>query len=172
MKLSNEIVLRPRFSLQFNRDSRHLKSLFEDAKQRQSDFKISCVDDHIFIKLPQKEQHFWSPQLHLELEETKENSCLVKGFFGPNPTVWTMFIFLHVVVGILFLVNATWLYSNYSLGNYIGVQIGIAVALIIMWILLYFAGTIGKQKGKPDMRALFDFTISILPQEDEDLTND
>ena len=54
MKLSNEIVLRPRFSLQFNRDSRHLKSLFEDAKQGQSDFKISCVDDHIFVKLPKK----------------------------------------------------------------------------------------------------------------------
>ncbi len=84
------------------------------SKKSQNRFIISCVDDHIFIKLPKQEQHFWSPQLHLEITEKDENSCSLHGFSGNN--VWTMFMFLHVAVGILFMVDLTWLYSNYNLG--------------------------------------------------------
>ena len=90
-------------------------------KKSQNRFVISCVDDHIFIKLPKREQHFWSPQLHLEITEKDENTCSLHGFFGPNPTVWTMFMFLHVAVGILFMVDLTWLYSNYNACCYIWV---------------------------------------------------
>ena len=160
--LSNEIVLRPRFQMELEEPCSQLVVKFSEAKKSQNRFIISCVDDHIFIKLPKREQHFWSPQLHLEITEKDENSCSLHGFFGPNPTVWTMFMFLHVAVGILFMVDLTWLYSNYNLGNTIGLQIGIAIFLVVVWILLYFAGTIGKKKGKPGMRELYDFMNEII----------
>lgn len=160
--LSNDIVLRPRFKLALNKNGNQITTLFCNAKQTQERFAISCVDDHIFIKLPKQEQHFWSPQLHLEISESTEDSCQISGFFGPNPTVWTMFMFLHVAVGILFMVNLTWLYSNYNLSNGIGLQVGIAVVLVLTWILLYVAGRIGKKKGKPGMRALYDFMDGII----------
>ena len=160
--LSNEIVLRPRFQMELEEPCSHLVMKFLEVKKSQNRFVISCVDDHIFIKLPKREQHFWSPQLHLEITEKDENSCSLHGFFGPNPTVWTMFMFLHVAVGILFMVDLTWLYSNYNLGNTIGLQIGIAIFLVVVWILLYFAGTIGKKKGKPGMRELYDFMLKTI----------
>ncbi len=160
--LSNEIVLRPRFQMELEQPCSQLLAKFLKAKKSQQRFIISSVDDHIFIKLPNKEEHFWSPQLHLELSQVSETKCLLLGFFGPNPTVWTMFIFLHVAVGILFMVNATWFYSNYTMGNPINLQIGIAVILILIWILLYFAGVMGKKKGKSGMRELYDFMIQIL----------
>ena len=155
--LSNEIVLRPRFQMELEQPCSQLLVKFSEVKKSQSRFLVSCVDDHIFIKLPNKEQHFWSPQLHLEISEIHENKCSLHGFFGPNPTVWTLFMFLHVAVGILFMVNLTWLYSNYNLGNSIGLQIGISIVLVLTWILLYVAGSIGKKKGKPGMRELYDF---------------
>lgn len=160
--LSNEIVLRPRFEMELEQSCSQLVAKFSKVKKAQNRFIVSCVDDHIFIKLPNKEQHFWSPQLHLELSETSETKCLLQGFFGPNPTVWTMFIFLHVGVGILFMVNATWLYSNYNLDNSINLQIGIAVGLVLAWILLYFAGAMGKKKGKPDMQELYNFMLETI----------
>ncbi len=160
--LSNEIILRPRFQMELEQPCSHLLGKFSEAKKSQNKFIISCVDDHIFIKLPNKEQHFWSPQLHLELSESSENKCSLHGFFGPNPTVWTLFIFLHVGVGILFMVNAIWLYSNYNLGNYIKLQIGIAVVLLLAWILLYIAGAMGKKKGKPEMRELYNFMLETI----------
>ncbi len=160
--LSNEIVLRPRFQMEFEQPYSQLLARFSEAKKSQNKFVVSCIDDHVFIKLPNNQQHFWSPQLHLEITENDENSCSLHGFFGPNPTVWTMFMFLHVAVGILFMVNATWLYSNYNLGNPINLQIGIAVVLIFAWILLYFAGAIGKKKGKTGMRELYDFMVETI----------
>ncbi len=160
--LSNEIVLRPRFQMELEQPSSQLLTKFSEAKKSQTKFVISCVDDHIFIKLPNKEQHFWSPQLHLEISEKDENSCNLHGFFGPNPTVWTLFMFLHVAVGILFMANATWLYSNYNMENPITLQVGIAIVLVLAWILLYFAGAMGKKKGKPGMRELYDFMQATI----------
>ncbi|MCG2419727.1 GTP-binding protein [Aequorivita sp. F47161] len=160
--LSTEIVLRPRFQIDLKVPSSQLMERFKTVKKSESKFHISCLDDHIFIKLPKEEQHFWSPQLHLEISENSENSCTIYGFFGPNPTAWTMFIFFHVAVGILFMVNATWLYSNFNLGNSIVLQITIAIVLILTWILLYIAGRIGKKKGKPGMQELYGFMMETI----------
>jgi len=160
--LSNEIVLRPRFQMELEQAGKQLLVNFSEAKKSQDKFVISCVDDHIFIKLPNNQQHFWSPQLHLEITEKDENSCSLHGFFGPNPTVWTMFMFMHIAVGILFMVNLTWLYSNYKLGNSIELQISITIILILTWILLYVAGRMGKKKGKSGMRELYDFMNEIV----------
>lgn len=162
MPVSHQIVLRPRFKMELEKDCIQVIQLFAKSKSEQNKFIVSCMDDHIFIKLPRKEQHFWSPQLHLEVTEQSAHSCSLHGFFGPNPTVWTMFMFLHVGVGILFMVNATWMYTRYSLDNPIGIQIGIAVALVFVWILLYFAGAMGKKKGKPGMRELYDFMLNTV----------
>ena len=135
---------------------------FSEVKKSQNKFVVSCVDDHIFIKLPNNQQHFWSPQLHLEIAKTSETKSSLHGFFGPNPTVWTMFMFLHVAVGIFFMVNATWLYSNYNLGNPILFPIIIAAILILLWVLLYVAGRVGKKKGKAGMRELYDFMLETI----------
>ncbi|WP_026452512.1 hypothetical protein [Aequorivita capsosiphonis] len=162
MPISNQIVLRPRFKIELAQDCSQVLALFAKVKSDQKNYIVSCIDDHIFIKLPRQQQHFWSPQLHLEITEQSDNSCSLHGFFGPNPTIWTMFMFFHVGVGILFMVNATWIYTRYSLDNSIGLQIGIAIALILIWILLYFAGAAGKKKGKPGMRELYYFMLQTI----------
>lgn len=160
--LSNEIVLRPRFQMELDKSCKQVSELIAKAKIDQVKFIVSCVDDHFFIKLPNSQQHFWSPHLHLEVSEISENKCALQGFFGPNPTVWTMFMFFHVAVGILFMVDLTWLYSNYNLGNAIILQISIAAVLVMLWVLLYIAGRIGKKKGKPGMRELYDFMMETI----------
>lgn len=162
MEISNQVVLRPRFKMELDYNCSSVLERFIKAKGEQNRFKISIVDEHMFIRLPGNERHFWSPQLHLEFSEVSENKCALSGFFGPNPTVWTMFIFFHVVVGTLFLANAMWFYSNFSLNNPIGLHIGFAIGLVFVWVLLYVAGTIGKKKGKPDMHALYGFMLETI----------
>ena len=162
MEISNQVVLRPRFQMELDIRCTDVLERFAFAKIEQSRFKISCIDHHIFIRLPREEQLFWSPQLHLEISESSENTCTLHGFFGPNPTVWTMFIFFHVVVGTLFLADMIWLYSNFSLNNSISIQIGIAIGLVATWMLLYVAGSIGKKKGKPGMKELHGFMVETI----------
>lgn len=157
MELSNEIVLRPRFKLELNRNKDSVLKSFEDSKSNQAIYHISLVDDHVFIKIPKRNQHFWSPQLHLEIESIEENKSMLHGFFGPNPTVWTMFMFLHVVVVTLFLGFGIWAYTNHSLQNSYSLQIVAMFFLIVLWLGLYLGGRIGKATGKKQMNELHQF---------------
>ena len=162
-----EIVLRPRFKFDVKRDNQILLKLFEEAKDSQKTFIVSRIDDHVFIKIPKEKQHFWSPQLHLEIMEVEpDNTSTIHGLFGPNPTVWTMFMFFHFFVAVIFIGFGAWAYSNWSLENSYGLQIGIMILMLISWFILYFAGRIGKKTGMEQMHELHHFMRDTLRSKD------
>ncbi|WP_396634039.1 GTP-binding protein [Maribacter sp. R86514] len=158
--LPNEIVLRPRFQLQIPKNKENVLSKFEGLKQ--DPFLVKRLDDHVFIKFNQKEHHFWSPQLHLEIDEVDDISCKLYGVFGPNPTLWTFFMFVHFIVATLFIIIGIWTYSSASLDKNYHIQVGLMVLLVLIWFVLYFAGRSGKKKGKPQMQQLLDLMQNVL----------
>ncbi len=167
MSLTNEIILRPRFKFTVEHDNEEILQLFEDSKKTQSDFIVSRVDDHVFIKIPKAKQHFWSPQLHLEINKNEEeNSSTLYGLFGPNPTVWTMFMFFHFIVIGIFFGFGVWAYSNWSLGNDYAIQLFVTLLMIVVWFALYFGGRIGKRTGTDQMYELHHFMRDTLRSKD------
>ena len=165
MPTTNDIVLRPRFKIEIPRYNETVLQLFQDSKTLQSEFIVSRIDDHVFIKFPKEKQHFWSPQLHLEINSIDEKSCLLHGLFGPNPTVWTFFMFLHFLVAGLFIAFSIWAYTNWSLKSDYAIQLSLMFFMIIIWFALYFAGSIGKASSKNDMNQLHNFMNEILVKE-------
>ena len=167
MSLTNEIVLRPRFKFEVDDHNEDLLTLFEETKTNQSDFIVSRVDDHVFIRIPKEKQHFWSPQLHLEINKNdSDNRSTIYGLFGPNPTVWTLFMFLHFFVVVVFIGFGAWAYSNWTLENSYGIQIGVMVFMVISWVILYFAGRLGKKAGMNEMHQLHHFMRDTLRSKD------
>ncbi|MEZ4791998.1 MAG: GTP-binding protein [Gelidibacter sp.] len=162
MPTANEIVLRPRFKMELNHPNEEVLKALDEAKCIQSDFILSRVGDHVFIRLPKHKQHFWSPQLHLEVNEIDSKSCMLHGLFGPNPTVWTMFMFVHFFVAGMFITFGIWSYTNWRLGNSYGIQIGLMILMVLVWIGLYLAGRLGRSKGKPEMYLLHNFMSETL----------
>jgi len=162
LKLPNEIILRPRIRFTLDLPQQEVINRFKEAIHLQDEYLIVPIDNHLFIRLPQGKQFFWSPQLHLEIFDISDNECFIKGFFGPNPTVWTLFMFLHVVIGMTFLANLIWMYSNYILDNRIAPQMGVAAILIVLWLALYAGGTIGKRKGKREIQRLYAFMLKVI----------
>lgn len=162
MSKNNSIVLRPRFKIEIPSNNEAVLKLFETSKTMQSNFIVSRIDDHVFIKYPKHKQHFWSPQLHLEINETDGKSCLLYGLFGPNPTVWTFFMFLHFLVAGFFIAFGIWAYTNWSLKFNFTIQLSLMMLMVIIWFVLYFAGSIGKTSSENEMRELHDFMNEIL----------
>ncbi|MEA1785805.1 GTP-binding protein [Arenibacter sp. GZD96] len=156
----NDLALRPRFQREIKKPKAFLLDVFE--KSQQSPFIVSRVDDHVFLRFNKKNSHFWSPQLHLEIVEKNEESCTIHGLFGPNPTLWTFFMFVHFGVATLFIALGVWLYSNLALQKPYGLQLTAMVMLIVIWFALYFFGRVGRHKGKPQMNALNAFMKSVL----------
>lgn len=157
-----DIVLRPRFKRELPQPNTVVLDLFKDAKKTQKTYIVSVIDDHVFLKLPKNKQHFWSPQLHLEINEVNHETCMLHGLFGPNPTVWTMFMFFHFIVAGLFIGFGIWGYSNWTLENDYAIQVGVMLLMVLVWFGLYFAGRIGRDSSKNDMQELYEFMNRII----------
>ncbi|TXD81646.1 GTP-binding protein [Subsaximicrobium wynnwilliamsii] len=162
MELSNKIALRPRFSLELDQDPELLLSAFENAGRAKEGFVTSRVDDHVFIRFPKSKQTFWSPQLHLEISKMEAQPTVLKGLYGPNPTMWTLFMFLHFFVATLFISAGIWLYTNTRLGAATTLPLVALILLFILWFVLYFVGRLGRKFGKDEMLLLQDFMYKIL----------
>jgi len=162
MSLNNDIVLRPRFKIELKKNNQEVLKVFEEAKKNQKNFIVSRVDDHVFIKIPKADQHFWSPQLHLEIMEVDKHSSRLFGLFGPNPTVWTMFMFFHFVVAGLFIGFSIWAYTNWTLKTDFAIQLFVAILMIVLWVALYFGGRFGKATGRDQMVLLNNFMNNLL----------
>ena len=155
--LPNDIVLRPRFQIGANGPAESILRLFKNADT--PPFVIKISDHHVFIKFNPSTSHFWSPQLQLEIVDNDDGNSTIYGLFGPNPTLWTFFMFVHFMVATLFIIFGVWAYSNNALGKPIGLQIGLMVFMVLTWIALYIFGRLGKRKGKPQMHQLHEFML-------------
>ena len=152
---TNEIVLRPRFQVALKTDIDHLKTIFDQTEEES--FVVKRLDEHIYIKFKNSEITFWSPQLHLELTSFEEGITKIHGVFGPNPTLWTFFMFLHFGVGTLFVILGIFAYSNHSLGKDVTFWLVGMFFLTVIWFALYAFGRMGRAKGKPQMEQLKTF---------------
>ncbi|PKH49396.1 GTP-binding protein [Tenacibaculum sp. Bg11-29] len=161
-QLYNQIFLKPRFQIDFEMNSEVLMSEIKNYLSDETRYKMKVVDTHVIIDIPDKETHFWSPQLSLEIESITEETSKIKGLFGPKPQVWTFFMFLHFVVATAFLIFGVIAYTNWSLQKGSIFPIVMLVVLPIVWVILYFAGTIGRSTGEKQMKSLKNFTKLLL----------
>ncbi|APZ46219.1 hypothetical protein BW723_07875 [Polaribacter reichenbachii] len=162
-KRNSEVFLRPRFTIDLDKNCKEILERFSDAlKNENSSIIGNIVDGHVFIKVSKKEEHFWSPQLHLEIIEKTSESSFLKGLFGPKPAVWTLFMFIHFVIGISFIAFCMLLYTRVSLNESLFFPVLMMIVLPIIWLLLYFLGKIGKNTGKHQMRKLHSFMMQVI----------
>lgn len=156
---TNKIALRPRFQLDLDCSKEEALKAFEVPQD--DTFIRSRSDDHIFIRFNSRHSHFWSPQLHLEINELENGSSRLYGLYGPNPTLWTFFIFLHFGVATLFAIFVIWAYSYATLGRSFMPQLVAMILLIVIWFVLYAFGRAGRRKGKPQMEELHRLMMQV-----------
>jgi hypothetical protein len=52
------------------------------------------------LKIKPQDLHFWSTQLTLSFSE-KEEKTVIRGLYGPNPTIWTIIALGYGATGVL-----------------------------------------------------------------------
>jgi len=162
--LPNEIVLRPRFQRELELPKEAYLSHFASANS--DTFFIKRVDDHVFIKFRKKEISFWSPQLQIEIVKDHDEKTRLYGLFGPNPTLWTFFMFLHFGVATFFVIFGIWAYSSAALDKSYTWQVVAMIFMVLIWFAFYAFGRLGKKKGKPQMQELHQFMEDVLQKVD------
>lgn len=107
------------------------------------------------LYIARKDQHYWSPRLSLSMDEL-DNGCLIRGMYGPHPSIWTMFVFFYALIAFAVLVIAIIGFSNISIGNS-GTILWLLPLLLLAFSSLYATSYFGQKKGEDQMKTLQDF---------------
>lgn len=140
------IRVRPRFRQILQDTPRKIEEkISTKLKESKEDCVGKVIQGFIVLKIPLSERHYWSPQLSLSLEDHEEGT-LIRGLYGPNPTVWAMFTFGYSALGLIGLFVAIIGFSKKSLGMDAPVLWALPV-LAGLAIILYFVAQTGQKIG-------------------------
>jgi hypothetical protein len=162
MEPEKSIALRPKFEVE---SKNSIAQILERAKilksELKSDYQIKIIDEHLYFYFSKEKRKYYSPFLHLELE-ADEGKTIIKGLFGPEQLLWTLFMFLHFIVAGLFLVFSMMAYTHWSLNQSIVLDVVVMTFMVVFWILLYVIARINREKGVPQMHELEDLMYKVL----------
>lgn len=93
--------IRPRFIHVSEENPEEVRDIFK-ARLAEKDIQVSgtIIPNHIILKIPPDQRHYWSPQLNLSVE-MKDDVTLIRGLYGPNPNVWATFFFGYAILGVI-----------------------------------------------------------------------
>ncbi|NJN78616.1 MAG: hypothetical protein HC803_10085 [Saprospiraceae bacterium] len=148
--------IRPRFKLETTLSVDELTEKIQTGLNQEN---APCVG-HVYsgyakFHLPQEERHYWSPQLNLTYE-TIDNTTILRGLYGPHPSVWTMFIFFYALIAFIALVILVIGLSYWSLGKPTTILWFVPV-LVLVFGSLYFVAYSGQKLGYDQMVTLHHF---------------
>lgn len=163
MEFEHDFVLRPRFTLEYKCAPQAILEAFKKAKAKSESVRVLLVDDRIFLSIAAQDQHYWSPQMEIEILHSEQGLTKLKCRFGPKPSVWTLFMFLHFVIAGLFISFAIWTYTNYTLNIAFALPLFLTLLMMLFWFVLYAGGRMGRHAGKDQMEQLFRFFKETMP---------
>jgi hypothetical protein len=151
-----KIEIRPRFHYQSPLAPEVLLKALEEALAKEnSPINGLVIDQHVYLRIPYEDQHFWSPQLSLEVEATDSGSQ-VNGLFGPRESVWLMYIFFYALMGFLIMVVMIMGFSQLNLGLSARILWALPVLLLLL-VMAFFTAKAGQKLGHDEMHLLYDF---------------
>jgi len=120
--------------------------------------------DHIELRVRPEHRHYWSPVLNIILDDVDEGTS-VRGRFGPEPKVWTLFMFFYFfALAISFfagMYGLVQLKMGYPAWSFWLVLLGLGLLLLI-----YIAAQIGQKKGAEQTQWLMSFCTEVLKHEE------
>ena len=91
--------LRPQFSIHLPGVVDEVRQqLAEDLKRHGEKFDVKSFPGYLSLRVPEEEQHYWSPQLQISLDADDGQTCLA-GIYGPNTNMWASFLYGYLIVG-------------------------------------------------------------------------
>lgn len=118
------------------------------------------------IRLRKDKEKYWAPQLQIRVEETEESNqrIIIRGLFGPRPSIWTLFMFSYGLGGAILLTTGLYGWIEWALG--IGTfWVWTNLLGLILLIGPYLTAKLGQRIAVGHMRVLRTFIERVLLEE-------
>ena len=138
--------IRPRFRHFSELQTEEIIHRFRHALGRQEEeFLGTVLPEYLVIRIHPDKQHFWSPQLSLMLEP-EENGTLIRGLYGPAPSVWTIWTLGYGALGVLSTFAAIFGFVQVNLGKPAPILWSLVIFAIV-GLVLYISAQMGQKLG-------------------------
>lgn len=140
--------VRPRFKQLTQQTIQEVNQELETELGNTTNCAGQVMEHIIILKIPEKERHFWSPELSINLEETEEGT-IIRGLYGPNPTVWTMFMFAYIGIGIMAMFALMVAITNIMLEKgylFVFIFSGLCIAGLGLYLIAQFGQKMGVEQ--------------------------
>ena len=164
MKIEQTVIdsirSRPRFKI-FTDISRenYTEQLKQFLAEKSENYSGNINNEAAIINVKTDNNPYWKPCLALRTEiDPDENKTVIRGIFGPTAAVWTFFMFLNFIFGILWMVFITiWFVEKQIKSN--DYPWALSASFIILFLLLstFVVARIGKIRAKKEMQKLREF---------------
>lgn len=158
--------IRPRFKHVVSLDQDLLETSLKEQIKESETFSSTYSPGHLIVKISPKFRHYWSPQLSLSFEKHEDDGLtgtLIRGLYGPNPTVWAIFFFGYASISVIALFAAIFGFSQVMLGQS-GMVLWILPGCGIAALILYLFAQTGQKIGAQQMYDLHHFYESQIKE--------
>lgn len=135
---------------------------FEMKNNNPQGFTGSILKFHMTLDFPKKKRHFWSPQLDINLEVYQEQT-LIRGLVGPQPNVWTIFMFFNSIAGFAAVVGIIIGTGQWSMGDAPHAYWTLPFSAILFFII-YSLGKAGKKIAHNESIKIHTFFLGCLKE--------
>ncbi len=154
------IRIRPRFKYYSLLSSTEIQEKIKTALLHEDRCMAITRTNYVVIQIKPQHYHYWSPQLMLSLEPSEEGT-LVRGLYGPSPSIWLLFTFGYALIGFVAMIVLIIGTSRWSLG----------MAAPIFWLMpilglvavgIYVLAQIGQKLGAEQLYVIHHFLENAL----------
>jgi len=159
----DNIEVRPRFKLVTKKSpDAVLKKIMEESP-KEHDVNLKVKGNHVFLTIPEEEQHYWSPAMEVVVEKHRDNEehSYIRCLIGPKQTVWMMVMFFYIAVGVIVFFGGMYGLVKWNMGKETNLLWIIPAGIIIDGFI--FLGTKwGQRRGRDQMYHLVSFLYHAI----------
>lgn len=116
----------------------------------------------LLLTVRDEDRHFWSPHLDVQLDELPNGKTRLSAVFAPHPQIWTSFVAVQLLLGLLSIGAAVWLTSSLMLGRELLAPALTLAAMLFGGGFAFGAAYVGQGFGSEQMYELRAFLDGCL----------
>lgn len=154
--------VRPRFHFDMPISANEFVLKFKQGLKQENNPCVGQANEvYGTLNFPNHKSHYWSPQLILTIHKLTDNSIHIRGLYGPKSTIWTMFMFFYITIGVSIFFILMIGGANISLGKSSEI-LWLVPLLLAVFFSFYGVAYIGKKKSKPEIEIMHDTLLKML----------
>lgn len=153
----DKIRTRPRFKLYSTISPEDFENNLNQFLKKNTQFSGNVNREVATINVRTDEIPYWKPFLSLRAEK-EDGKTVIRGIFAPSSSIWTFFMFLYFILGILWMVFVTmWFVGRQIKSDDYSWGLPVSIVVLAAIFVVYLSARFGQKKAKNEMAQLRKF---------------